>query len=991
MVQSGLVGRDRETDALDGWLAAALRGDPRLVLCRGEQGIGKTRLGEEIVARAVTRGVVTAWGRSAEADGAPPYWPWRQVLRGTPGVARVAGELGVAADVAPLAPEASPASSPDETGGEERFRLFDAVSRVLHAAAAPRGLLVVLDDVQWADRPSLLLLLHLARQLRGSRLMLLATHHDLPVVDGAGADPLGEVLPELVREPVTERVELTGLTRAAVAELLDLRSAENTPAGGSAPPVTADLVARVHELTGGNPFFVGELARYLAAGRPGIPPSVRDAIARRMDRLSPRCRHQLRAASIVGRQFSVAVVAAVIGQPVLECLDPLDEAVAAGFVEPSATAGDHHFVHALVRDAVEAGLPTSERVRLHRAAVEAIERFHADRLDPHLSDLARHWAAAAVAGERALAAGWIERAGDEAMRRLAFEEGARFYRLALDTGEPELDGLARHRLLVALADARHRSADRAGSAEACLAAAAVARGLDRPDLLGDAVLVLGCVNDTGTDRTLRALCEESLAGLGTSPPPRRARLLALLAETHMYLEDVGLADVASRDALAVADACGDPAALVDALRARQMARSGPDGDEERAALTERMFAVGSGIPSTRMWAHLWRIDTCVERGELFDAAAELDRLAWSAGQVGGPTGRWHVLKVKAALAQAHGRFADARLLADEAFAATPEGGHAGSVGARMVLLTALDHHTGTGHGGTTAMAALDAAGGAVAAGSGYRITYTLGPAVILTDAGRLDEAGALYRSLGPPRSWRPPPFFLLACYAAGHRGGDRPGREHRCRRPARAVGAPPAPARRIRGGRRELRRARGAAPRNGREPPGRPRHGGRRPPAGPRELPGQRSRRIRRRGAGRAGRRAGAARPVRRPRRGPRPRRRRHRCRERARDGAVHRPARHARGDARAGATSSVTADRTRAGGRGMPAHGHEQPADRRRPVRLRAHGAEPRPAHPVQARLLPAQPDRGVGGAQPRHRRRGAQMSSGPSTSADAPPHPVS
>ena len=228
-----------------------------------------------------------------------------------------------------------------------------------------------------------------------------------------------------------------------------------------------------------------------------------------MDRLSPRCRRQLRAASIVGRQFSVAVVAATIGRPVLDCLDPLDEAVAAGLVEPTATAGDEYrFVHALVRDAVEAGLPTGERVRLHRAAVEAIERLYSDRLDPHLSDLARHWAAAAMAGERARAAGWIERAGDEAMRRLAFEEGARLYRLALDTGDPELDGLTRHRLLVALADARHRSADGTGSAEACLAAADVARELGRPDLLGDAVLVLGCVNEQGADRRLRALCEE---------------------------------------------------------------------------------------------------------------------------------------------------------------------------------------------------------------------------------------------------------------------------------------------------------------------------------------------------------------------------------------------------------------------------------------------------------------------------------------------------
>lgn len=708
---SELVGRDRELAALVGLLAAARVGDARLVLCGGEPGIGRTRLASELAARAAADGVPVAWGAAAELDAGPPFLSWRQVLRGLPGAdALVRGE-----------------------DGEDRYRMFDGVVRMLHAAAEPAGLLAVLDDVHRADPASLLLLHHVAGQLRGSRLLLLATHDDTAAIDLPGG-------------PSVERITLRRLPLEAVTAIVG----------------NAAHAARVHELTGGNPLFITELARDLADGRPlGVPAGVRDAVARRLARLSPRCRHELRAAAVLGTAFDVAVLAAVVGRPLLECLVPLDEATAAGLLEPDDAPGQHRFVHALVRDTVEATLPAGERVRLHRAAIDAITRHAGDRLDPYLVDLARHWAVAAVAGERAVAAEWIERAAGAAVRALAFEDGARLYRLALDTGHPDLDASARHRLLAALAAARFRAANPAEAIAAAGEAATVARELGRPELVADAVLGMGCTNDQGVDRTVRALCEEALTQLPDGP--RRARLLALLAEAHMYLEDPAGAEQASGEALAVAEGCGDAPALVAALRARQMARSGPDGVEERSFLAQRLLALADGGDEARLWAHLWRIDILVERGELFDAAAELDRLEWAAGRYGGPPARWHVLKVRAVFAQAHGRFADAIRLAEQAVAAAPRHATGSALGSRFVLLTAVDHHAGT----TAALAALDEAGGPLPAGSGYRISYTLGPALMLTDAGRLSEAGALYRSLGPPAGWRLPPFFLLAVLAAG--------------------------------------------------------------------------------------------------------------------------------------------------------------------------------------------------------------------------------
>ncbi|MDF2975386.1 MAG: transcriptional regulator, LuxR family [Actinomycetospora sp.] len=730
---SGLVGRARETGVLADLLAAALAGEARLVLCGGEPGVGRTRLAAEVAARAAATDVPVVWAAAPEPEAGPPFGPWRQVLRELPDVG---GPLDVAADLVPLGPGA-PAAPRD---GEDRFRLFDAVVRVLHGAARRAGLLVVLDDVDRADPDSLLLLRHVAGHLRGARALVLATHDDTAAADGL---PSG---------PAVERMTLCRLPPDAVAAQLGALGVPDTQAG------------RVHELSGGNPLLVAELARELAAGRPiGVPSGVREAVTRRLGRLSPRCRHVLRAAAVLGGRVDLPVLAGVVGRPLMECLDPIDEATTACLLEAADAPGVLRFVHGLVRDTIEAGLPAAERVRLHRAAADAVTRHAGDRLDPVLGDLARHWAAAAVAGERGVAAAWIERAADAAVRALAFEEGARLYRLALDAGHPDIDADARHRLLVGLAAARFRIADPAGAVAAAEEAAAAARDRGRSDLLADAVLALGCTNDQHLDRTVRELAAKALDGLGTGAPARRARLLALLTEADAYLEDVDRAEAESREALAVAEGCGDGPALVAALRARQMACSGPDGIEVRSAAAERLLALADAGDEARLWGHLWRIDVHVERGELFDAAAELDRLAWVAGRYGGPTARWHVLKVRAMLAQAHGRFDEARRLATEAFATAPATATGGAVGARLALLTAVDHHAA----GVAASAALEEAGGPVAAGSGYRITLTLGPALVLTDAGRLPEAGALYRSLGPPDAWRPPPFFRMPVLAAG--------------------------------------------------------------------------------------------------------------------------------------------------------------------------------------------------------------------------------
>ena len=311
-----MVGRDRELARATGLLDDALAGHGRLVLCTGEAGIGKTRLAEELAAAAHARGVPVAWARAADRGSSPPYGLWRLVLEEP----AVKSGSGPGADL--WSPAFGPAGSPDlgaDSGVARRFALFADVRRRLAAAAGQNGLVLVLDDLQWADEASAVLLADVVRQLRGTRILAFATSRDAP--DG--------IVPRLSAEANTERVELRGLNADAVADLL-------LAAGLQASPEQA---RRVHDETGGNPFLVRELAQTLTgpAGPPGragpaVPGRVLEATGYRLTQLSDDARAVLQAAAVAGNSFSAGVVAKMLERPVLSLLGPLDEGRGAGFL-----------------------------------------------------------------------------------------------------------------------------------------------------------------------------------------------------------------------------------------------------------------------------------------------------------------------------------------------------------------------------------------------------------------------------------------------------------------------------------------------------------------------------------------------------------------------------------------------------------------------------------------------------------------------------------
>ncbi|MEX5633639.1 ATP-binding protein [Parafrankia sp. FMc2] len=738
----GIVGRYRELDALRAWLDAARDGAGRLVLCVGEPGIGKTRLAQELAGVALAGGTTVAWGRCVEAEGAPAFWPWRQVLR----------SLGADPDVVLGGDVESP---------EDRFRVFDAVAEAVRGVADTNSVAVILDDIHWGDEPSLLVLRHLADRTAGARLLVFTAFRD---VGPAGV--LRRVLPDLLRSPAVERLELRGFGLDEVREQLSRTAVGESVVGARA----------VLDLTGGNPLFVREVARAIADGtwQPDRPPrTVLDAVAARLDRVSVDCRRLVQAAGIVGRDFSLVLVAGALDEPVAWCLPPVDEAIAYGLLDRVGDTGNYRFVHALTRDAVEASLTTADRAALHRAVAEAIEARFAGDLSDHLPDIARHWASLAPYGEAVTARAWAIRAAADAVRRLAYEQGVRLYQAALALDASSLPDVERCRLLVALGRAAYFAGDLRGCVNAAVEAAGAARAAQSPELAGEAALVLEAAPTSGVNAVAEQLCEQALADLGDNDHEGlRARLLAQRSHLAFYDGDQDRVASLSVAALELARASCDDHALADALRARQEALPGPAGRAERLLLATEMLALARRTNGARaaMWGELWRIDALIESGQLAAAAEELPALRVAVSRVGGPVSVWHLDRVTACVAQAQGRYATAAAAGRRGYDRMRVVEPAPATGAFAALQCALAHHIGV-NDEVTALARRP-----FDPPPRFTTMAWLSRAFLLLCAGLPDEAMASYQQAGPLEMWSLPAFFVLPGYVYGALAAARLGR-----------------------------------------------------------------------------------------------------------------------------------------------------------------------------------------------------------------------
>jgi ATP/maltotriose-dependent transcriptional regulator MalT len=618
------VGRARETELLAARLDEARSGRARLVLITGEPGIGKTRLAQELGARAA--GVPVAWGRASDDEGSPPYWIFRQIARGLGGTLPPALAEGAATNDSATA----------------RFEAFEAFSEELRKRAEPAGLIVVLDDLQWADAASLALLVHVVRGMTGSRLLLVATYRD---TETGGRGALTTALAALAHEAGQTRIRLVGLPPADVRRRLEALTGQE---------VTPELAAVVSRRTGGNPFFVDEMAPLLGSAADTLPDGVLDTVRARLARLDPPCRELVATAAALGSELEPPELAVVTGHPVEVVLSALDEAGAAGLLAPG---GSRRFRHDLIREAAQVDLPTATRAHAHaRLASWLAERPDATE---RAAEIAHHWLASMPVGEPREAVEWAERAGDQALERLAWEQAAEWYRRALEAGLPLAAGV-RARLLLRHATALIRNGDIQSAGEVLARSAAAARVAGDPHALGAVALALEGLSDPWGDFSGARVAAETLAQLPTEDSPLRARLLALVGGEAGFADGAD-ADRFSAEALAMADRLGDAEVLRSALRSRQMARSGPDGVHERLELAERMFALGEAEhdDDTRLWGWLWRFDGYMMLGRVDDAEATLVPMQQLTERLRRPLARWHYLRARAAVEAARGRFDDA--------------------------------------------------------------------------------------------------------------------------------------------------------------------------------------------------------------------------------------------------------------------------------------------------------------------------------------------
>jgi class 3 adenylate cyclase/tetratricopeptide (TPR) repeat protein len=581
-------GRSAELERITTLWKESAEGARRVVLVSGEPGIGKTRLVTELCRVAHDRGATVLWGRCDEELGIP-YEPFAEALRQYVAVVepeRLRAEVGplggeltrIIPDLAARVPGlAEPLQGEPEA---ERHRLFESVVDVLGEMSVAAPIVFVLDDVHWADKPTLLLLRHLLRANAPLRLLVIATYRD---TDLDRSHPLSDVLADLRREAGVERLDLHGLDVDGVGALME------ATAGHELGEAAADLAAALVEETEGNPFFVGEVLLHLAEtgaivhedgrwttsvdlGEMSIPEGIREVVGRRLSRLSETANEALVLAAVIGPMFDVQTIQGAGGPSGEGLFDALDEATRAAIIrEVPDTVGRYAFSHALMRASLYEELTTTQRVRMHWRVGEAIEARHASNLDQHLDELAYHYGEGALAGDAAKAVDFARRAGEHAMAELAFEAAARHFERALGSIELEdvPDREVRCDLLIAWARALHDGGDeRARRMRA--EAGALARELGDADRFAAATLVrsdnpMGSWDGTRADDEFVAMLEEALERLPDAPSPVRARLLSALAIELFWTNQTDRRRELASESVAMARKTQDPESLALAL------------------------------------------------------------------------------------------------------------------------------------------------------------------------------------------------------------------------------------------------------------------------------------------------------------------------------------------------------------------------------------------------------------------------------------------
>jgi hypothetical protein len=655
---------------------------------------------------------------------------------------------------------------------------------------------LVLDDLHWADKATLLLLKYLIRYPRQARLMVLGTYRDTELdVD----HPLSATLAELGRERLLARRVLTPLDVAAVSELVSVY------AGDEASP---ELRQTVYDRTAGNAFFVVEMLRHLAESgaittttaepEPGVSPArlavpegVKGVITHRVARLGPAANDLLLTASVLGGTFELDVLQRLSELDEDGIVHELDSAVRAHVVEEVAGgAGRYTFSHTLIRDIVYGGLTATRRALLHRRAGTALEQAHGAHIEPYLAEIAHHFAAAGFVGDLDKAIEYGTRAGKYAISQLAYEQAAAHFRQMIeliDSADPNQRPLQRCDLVIAQGEAERQAGDRAYR-QTLLDAARMAQDLHDPDRLARAALANNCgffSSAAGVDRERVAVLQTALSSYDSTDSPTRAALLGLLALELGSDEDWRLRDKLSDEAIAMARRGGDLQTLARVLTQSCLAKLRPQMGPELHANLREAGELADQLDDPLLAGHAAYLgaQVAMQAGDLEQADHSVARLSAVAEQLGQPFMRWYGLIAQAKRCAISGPADEAERLAGVALQVGRQAGQPDSPLLYVMQLFMSRFLQGTLDRGDPHLPDLTetetlTVSPAITSSRVMPHLFNASMSVVLCEVGRLDDARSHFELTMSKLDELPPDFTVLTIPAHASitcaRLGDRP-------------------------------------------------------------------------------------------------------------------------------------------------------------------------------------------------------------------------
>jgi eukaryotic-like serine/threonine-protein kinase len=701
---TGFIGRTHELNVLRTALENASAGRGQVVLLAGEAGIGKTRLAEELANEARVRNAQVLIGRCYEGEGAPPFWPWVQVMRiylstqDEEAAQEVMGPgAAIIADVLPEVRERFPQlPAPPELATEQaRFRFFDSFTVFLKNVAKRQPLVIILDDLHWADTPSLLLLQFIAREVHNAQVLVCGAYRD---VEFEPTHPFSRMLGELARLGACQSLFLPRFTESEVGQFMTVTTTHvPSPA----------LITAIHQKTEGNPFFVaevvqtavgeGEEAVLVGSGSEQLPlpQRVRVAIERRLQTLSDPCQEMLALAAVIGQEFTVPKLEAVqtsrTPRDASQVLALLNEGIAARFVTPTAHGvGQYRFTHALIRETLYADLREDRRVQFHRRIGEALEyqttlshKGPGGSLSSEtLAELALHFFYAAPGGNLVKAITYALQAGERAATLFAYEEAALQYERALRLmAASKSDNQQRGEVLLQLAEMQQKAGHAAAAQETCRVIADLARTLGQQgareqstSLLARAALGFttgfGGVAAIGGEENpfIISLLEEALVALGDDDSVLRARVLSRLAMEIYYSRNIERLMFLSQEAVQVARRVRDTATLAHALYTRYTVRALPEQVEERLALSTEIVRLATAAGDKELALRGQRLHLCdlLELSDFATADREFSSYQHRAEELRQPSYLWFAAVWQATRAWLRGNCRESEQYAQEA-------------------------------------------------------------------------------------------------------------------------------------------------------------------------------------------------------------------------------------------------------------------------------------------------------------------------------------